>query len=100
MLGICKMPYFQVIKTLLTTSTDNPADYRPSACEGDNWSEESSVPVITRWLWSGNRTFLEVVTKVVTCWIVAFLHSVIALHIGKLNVSYRLCDQPVVQPWE
>ena len=36
----------------------------------------SSVPVVSKWLWPGNRTFLEVASMVVTWWIVAFLRSV------------------------
>ena len=35
----------------------------------------SLVPVIRRWLWPGNRTFLEVASMVVTYWIAAFLRS-------------------------
>ena len=31
-------------------------------CLGDNQSVGSSVPVVSRWLWPGNRTFLEVLT--------------------------------------
>ena len=40
-------------------------------------SEASLVPVVSRWLWPGNRTFLEVASMVVTCWLVAFLQSAI-----------------------
>ena len=43
-------------------------DYHPSA-------SESSVPVVGRWLWPGNRTFLQVASMVVTWWIVGFLCS-------------------------
>ena len=39
----------------------------------DNQSVESSVPVVSRWLWPENRTFWEVASTVVTWWIVAFL---------------------------
>ena len=39
-------------------------------------SKGSSVPVVSRWLGPGNRTFLEVASIVVAWWIVAFLHSV------------------------
>ena len=35
-----------------------------------------SVPVVSRWLWPGNRIFLRVANKVVTWWIVVFLRSV------------------------
>ena len=50
-------------------------NYHPCSCSGDNQSVESSVPVVNRLLWPGNRTFLEVASMVVTWWIVAFLHS-------------------------
>ena len=36
----------------------------------------SAAPVVSRWLWPGNRTFLEVASMVATWWIVAFLRSV------------------------
>ena len=36
-------------------------------------SEGSSVPMVSKWLWPGNRTFLEVASMVVTWRIVAFL---------------------------
>ena len=42
---------------------------------GDNQSEGSSVPVVSRWLGPGNRTFLEVANMVVTWCILAFLRS-------------------------
>ena len=32
--------------------------------------------MVSRWLWPGNGTFLEVACMVVTWWIVGFLHSV------------------------
>ena len=35
----------------------------------------SSVPVVSRWLWRGNCTTLEVISMVVKWWIVAFLRS-------------------------
>ena len=42
-------------------------------CSGDNEHVGLSVLVVSRWLWPGNRTFLEVASIVVTWWIVAFL---------------------------
>ena len=39
----------------------------------NNQSVGSSVPVVSRWLWPGNRTILEVASMVVTWRIVAFL---------------------------
>ena len=41
----------------------------------DNQSVGSSLPVGSRWLWPGNRTFLEMTSMVVTWWMVAFWHS-------------------------
>ena len=46
--------------------------YRPSTSKGDNWSEGSSAPVASRWLWPINRTCLEVASMVVTWWKMAF----------------------------
>ena len=40
-------------------------------------SEGPSAPVVCRWLGPGKRALLEVVSMVVTWWIVAFLPSVI-----------------------
>ena len=55
-------------------------------------SEGSSVPVVSRWLWPGNQTFLEVVTW----WIVPLLYqcfaSVSSYHISDLHPY--LCSQP------
>ena len=67
------MSYFQVITTILTTGTD---DWHFNYClSASEWSEGSSVPVITRWLWPGNRAFLEVANMVVTWRITAFWHT-------------------------
>ena len=41
----------------------------------DNQGVRSSVPVISRWLWPGNETFLEE-ASMVTWWVVASLRSV------------------------
>ena len=60
---------------LLTTGADDPTLYCLNAREGDNRSEGSSAPVVSRWLLPGDRTFLEVASMVVTWWIVAFLRS-------------------------
>ena len=53
------MSYFQVITTRW--------------CSSDNQSARSSVPMISRWLWPGNRTCLEVASMVITWWIVFFV---------------------------
>ena len=42
-----------------------------------SWSVGSSVLVVSRWLWPGNRTLLEKASMVVTWWIVACLFSVL-----------------------
>ena len=61
---------------LLTTSTDDlPFNYHPCWYLCDNQSVRSSVPVVSRWLWPGSRTFLEVASMVVTGWVVANLCS-------------------------
>ena len=44
-------------------------NYHPHWHLGNNQSAGSSAPVVSRWLWPGNRTFLEVISW----WIVAFL---------------------------
>ena len=45
---------------------------------GNNQCVGSSALVVSRWLWPGNRTFLEVASMVVTRWILACLHSVVS----------------------
>ena len=45
----------------------------PCYCLGHSQNVESSATVVSRWLWPGNRTFLEVASIVVSWWIVAFL---------------------------
>ena len=50
-------------------------NYHPCWHPGDNQCVRSSVTAVTRWLWPGNRTFLEVASMVVTWWIVAFFLS-------------------------
>ena len=56
--------------TLLMTLHFN---YHSRWQSGDNQSVRSSAPVVSRWLWPGNRTSLEVASMVVTWWIAAFL---------------------------
>ena len=43
-------------------------NYHPCWCSADNQSAGHQY----RWLWPGNRTFLEVASMVVTWWIVSF----------------------------
>ena len=45
-------------------------NYHPHWSLGDNQSIRSSAPVVSRCLWPGNKTFLEVASMVVTWWIV------------------------------
>ena len=61
-----------MITTMLTTGTD---DTSLAGAQTIIKSVRSSVPVVTRWLRPGNRTFFEVASMVVTCWIVAVLCS-------------------------
>ena len=62
---------------LLTTGTDDqtfwslPFDYHRVI---DN-SVGQAILVVSRWLWPGNKKFLEMACMVVTWWIVAFLCS-------------------------
>ena len=49
--------------------------HKDSWRSGDNQSVGSSVLVVSRRLWPGNRTFLEMASMVVTWWILAFLRS-------------------------
>ena len=70
MLTTSKSVLFPGHNHLLTTGTDDPslAGWR----FGINQSVGLSVPVVNRWLWPGNGSFLEVASMVVTWWIVAF----------------------------
>ena len=70
MLATSKNVLFPGHNHLLTTGTGDPS---PRWCSGDNQSVESSAGVVSRWLWPGNRTSLEVDITVATWWIVAFL---------------------------
>ena len=49
-------------------------------------SAGSSVPVVSRWLQPRNKTFLEVASMVVILWIVAFLPSLLLLHIHYFDI--------------
>ena len=66
-------------------------NYHPSASKGNNWSEGSSAPVVSRWLGPGNRTFLEVESMVVTWWIVLFLPSAYTSHLVVLDNRNHKC---------
>ena len=59
-------------------------NYHPRRHSDNNKSFRSSVLVVTRWLWPGNKTFSEVGSMVVTWWIVAFLCSASYHHVGLL----------------
>ena len=68
MLATSKTVLFAGYNHLLTIGTDDPSLAGARAII----SVGSSVPVVSRWLWSGNRTFSEVSSMVVTWWKVAF----------------------------
>ena len=51
---------------------DPPSYPTPFHLLTDNKSVKSPAPLVCRWLWSGNMTYLEVASKVVAWWIVAF----------------------------
>ena len=92
MLATSKNVQFPGHSHLLTTGTDDPslAHWR----SGDNQSVRSSEPVVSRWLWPGNRTFLEVASMIVSWWIVAFLcsvHSHIFLSLLLTCIPIMLC---------
>ena len=59
---------------LLTTDTDDPTLWL-------------SVPVVSRWLWLENRTFVEV-AGMVTWWIVFFLRSVCWWFVKKKSIYF------------
>ena len=84
---------------LLTTGTDDPS--LVCWCSGDNQSVWSSVSVVSRWLWPGYRTFLEVVSMVATRLIVAFLYHESDCHVYKhrANVSCNTQVSLVVSSW-
>ena len=50
MLASSENPLFPSHNHLLTTGTDDPTVYRPSASKGDNQGEESLALVVSRWL--------------------------------------------------
>ena len=70
MLATYKNVLFPGHNNLLTTSTDDPTLWLSSECH-----RESSVKVVRRRLWPGNRTFLEVASMVITYRILTFLRS-------------------------
>ena len=71
------MTFSQVLITLiliLILISDDPSIWlSPLLASGYNQSVGISVPMVSRWLWPGNRIFLELASMVVTWWIVAFL---------------------------
>ena len=56
-------------------------------------SEGSSVPVVSRWLWLGNRTFLELASMVVTWWIVAFLRRALQVFTSRTHSRHKIAVQ-------
>ena len=73
MLATSKNVLFSGHNHLLTTSTDDLTLWLSAErVKSEVWANEgSSVLVVSRWLWPGNRTFLEVASMVVTWWMVA-----------------------------
>ena len=63
-------------------------NYHPSA------STRSSAPVVSRWLWYGNRIFWEVAGLVGTWWIVFFLPMCLCLCFASFHASMNL---PIMQ---
>ena len=47
--------------------------------------------MVSRWLWPGNRAFLEVASMVITWWIVAFLRSGWMLKTKEIDVKRKAC---------
>ena len=80
------------VTTMLATSKNVHFDYHPSTSECGNKSEGSSAPVVSRWLWPGNRTFLEVASMVTTWWILAFLSSDICNDIDNRRKNYLVSN--------
>ena len=71
-------------------TTDDPTlDYYPHSSEGDNQNEGSSVPVVCRWVWPGNKTFLEVSSMVVTWWLFS---AVIVIMWALLLLRFRCVE--------
>ena len=84
MLATSKNALFPGYNHLLTTSTDDPTLWLlPEHQQG------SSVPVVSRWLWPGNMTFLEVARMVIIWWILAFLRSVHAFVVVWLLLTFK-----------
>ena len=97
---LCKKATIHQVTTMLATSKNVlfPSHNRLPTTGADDrtlWlspehqqGEGSSVPVVSRWLWPGNRTFSEVANMVVTWWIVAFfLPVVLSDVVAKCQIS-------------
>ena len=65
-------------------------NHHPCWHSGDNQSAGSSLPGVSRWLWPGNKTFLDVASMVVTWWIVACLCTCI--------LSVNICQLLYLSP--
>ena len=64
----------------------------------DIQSVGSSVPVVSRWLWPGNRTFLVVASTVVTWWIVAF--CAVLWHHTNHRTKKKTVTTMLTYPWK
>ena len=102
MLATSKNVLFLVINTcsppVLMTLHFN---YHPHWRLSNNRSVRSSAPVVSRWLWPGNRTFLEMASMVVTYWIVffGFFRSescllVITMQCNTVMIRHNVCTPP------
>ena len=65
-------------------------NYHPCWCSGDSQSVGSSALVVSRWLWPGNRTLLEVASMVVTWWIVGFFLPNVTWKCLPINLKINL----------
>ena len=79
-------------------------DSHPRWRLGNNQNVRSSALVVSRWLWPGNKTVLEVASMVGTWWTVAFLQSVCMHYVLYVNIAsplamWRRASSPVAIIW-
>ena len=94
---------FRQMYALKGVITAQKGDYPPDIHHASHLTGENQCRVIStgfsRWLWPGNRTFLEVAITVVTWWIVAFLPSVYD-HGSRLLLKATQLRQPkLITAW-
>ena len=100
MLSTSKSVVFPGHNHLLITNADDPSLLiitLAGAWAIDNQTEGSSAPVVSRWLWPGNRTFLEVASMVDCCFFVLcyalFMQFATYLHLPCRKFSAKWCMQ-------